>query len=171
MEFQELIEKRKSIRRFSDKPVEKEKLEKLLEIINKAPSAGNLQSYEIFVVQNKDMQTKMYEYAKKQHFLIEASYVLVFCINPKRAERYGDRGRSLYSLLDAAIACTYAHLAAVDLGLGSVWVGAFNEEFVSELLKLPKALRPVAMLPIGYAGEDPEPRSRRELNDLVKFIK
>jgi nitroreductase len=170
MEFLELINKRKSIRKFSDKPVEKEKLENLLTAINKAPSAGNLQSYEIYVVKNKELQKKMYEYAKKQSFLMEATYVLVFCTNPERAGKYAERGRSLYSLLDAAIACTYAHLAATDLGLGSVWVGAFNEEYISELLSLPKELRPVAMLPIGYAGEDPEPKPRRELNDIVKFI-
>jgi nitroreductase len=171
MEFLDLIQKRKSVRKFTEIPVENEKLQKLLEIITRAPSAGNLQSYEIFVVENKEIQQKMYEYAKKQTFLVEATYILVFCSNPERAAQYGERGRTLYTLLDTSIACTYAHLAAVELGLSSVWVGAFNEDFISELLELPKGLRPVALLPIGYAAEDPEARPRRQIRDLVKYIR
>jgi nitroreductase len=171
MEFIDLINKRKSIRKFTEKPVEKEKLDKILEIINKSPSAKNQQSYEIYVVKNKDLQKKMYEKNPRQPFLFEASYILVFCGNLERAEASsGERGLTLYAINDVSIACTYAHLATYELGLASVWVGAFNEEFISNLLDLPKYLRPMAMLPIGYAAENPDPKPRRNLKDFVRFI-
>lgn len=170
MEFFEVLHKRRSVRKFSEKTVEKEKLDKILEMTNKAPSAGNLQSYEIFVVHSKDKQKQMVALARKQTFLEEASYILVFCANPKRAAKYGPRGENLYAIQDAAIACTYAHLCAVELGLSSVWVGAFNEESIQNLLGLPENLRPVAMLPIGYAADNPAPTPRRGVNDLVKYI-
>jgi len=171
MEFEEVINKRKSIRKFIDKIVEREKIGKLLNIILKAPSGGNLQAYKIFVLSNKNIQKKLVPLAKNQSVLEEATYVLIFCIDINRSkEKYGNRGEILYALQDTTIACTYAHLAAVDLGLSSVWIGGFNEEAVKEILKIPEDLRPVAMLPIGYAGIDPENTSRRNPEDIVKFI-
>jgi nitroreductase len=93
---------------------------------------------------------------------------LIFCANPMRSvERYAERGVELYCIQDTTIACTFAMLAAKALGLDTVWVGAFNEQAVSEILLLPESLRPIAMLPIGYAGKTPNPRPRRSLNDLV----
>ena len=103
-----------------------------------------------------------------QEFLAQASVDLVFCANPQRsAVKYGKRGRELYSIQDATIACTYAMLAAQELDLATVWVGAFQEEPVRQAASIPSDLVPVAILPIGYAGEDPKPRPRRKLEDLV----
>ena len=82
-------------------------------------------------------------------------------------ERYQERGTELYCLQDATIACTFAMLAAKAQGLDSVWVGAFKDEEVRKLIHLPASLRPVALLPVGYAGKEAKPRPRRELGDLV----
>jgi nitroreductase len=168
MDFFKIVEDRRSMRKYSDKPVEEEKLHKILEIANKAPSAGNLQGYEIYVVRKLEQRQALVKAAWDQDFLAEAPVVLIFCSNPSRSEtKYGDRGATLYSVQDATIACTYSQLAAKAQGLDSVWVGAFDEAAVSEVARLPSHLRPVVLLPIGYAGKVPSVRPRRELRDLV----
>jgi nitroreductase len=95
--------------------------------------------------------------------------VLVFFANPARsAAKYGRRGDVLYCVQDATVACAYAQLAAEDLGLASVWVGAFDNAAVSEAVGAPAGLRPVALLPIGYAAESPPPTPRRRLSDILR---
>lgn len=168
MDFFKLIEERHSMRKYIEKPVEEEKLLKILEATNRAPSAGNLQAYEIYIVRDLEKRTALVTAASDQEFLAEAPVVLVFCANPARSEvKYSGRGRDLYSIQDASIACTYSQLAAKALGLDTVWVGAFNEEEVVRIVEIPTPLRPIIMLPIGYAGKEPSIRPRRELNDLV----
>ncbi|MFN7181896.1 MAG: nitroreductase family protein, partial [Planctomycetota bacterium] len=81
-----------------------------------------------------------------------------------------DRGKKLYAIQDATIACAYAQLAITALGLGSVWVGAFDEKKVKQILNLPKELKPIAILPIGYPNEQPKITSRRKLEDIIKKI-
>ena len=169
MEFFKLIEKRQSTRKFQKKPVGKEKLTKILEAINSAPSAGNLQAYDVIVIEDKATREKLAEAALGQEFIVEAPVALVFCTNSDRTSfKYGRRGRELYCIQDATIACAYAQLAATSLGLASVWVGAFSEAGVSTLLSLTDNLKPVAILPIGYAAEEPKKTPRRKLGELVK---
>jgi nitroreductase len=171
MDFFDVIRERRSIRRFESRPVEEEKLRAILEAANIAPSAGNLQAYEIFAVGSPEALARLAGTLAGMKFFCEVPAVLVFCAEPERsAIRYGERGRTLYSVQDATIACTQAMLAATALGLASVWVGAFSERAVSEALSLPSAVRPVALLPIGYAAETVAPRSRRALKAVVHTI-
>ncbi|MGB2698010.1 MAG: nitroreductase family protein [Candidatus Zixiibacteriota bacterium] len=171
MEFFEVLRKRHSIRRFKEKKIEKDKIRKLLQAANSAPSAGNLQAYQIILVKDKDTSKKLAHVALDQDFISQARVSLVFCADIlKSAQGYGRRGETLYSIQDATISCTFVHLAAVDMGLGSVMVGAFDEGEVSRLLKIPNNLRPVIILPIGYPDEIPEESTRRSLDDLVKEI-
>jgi nitroreductase len=171
MDFFKLIEERRSMRKYAEKPVEEEKLQKILEAANRAPSAGNLQAYEIYIVRDLDKRKALVIAAADQEFLAEAPVVLIFCANPARSEvKYEVRGRSLYAIQDATIACTYSQLAAKALGLDTVWVGAFNEEEVGRILAIPSSLRPIIMLPIGYAGKEPSIRPRRELKDLIHEV-
>lgn len=168
MDFFKIVEDRRSMRKYAETPVEEEKIHKILETANKAPSAGNLQGYEIYVVRKLEQRQALVNAAWDQGFLAEAPVVLIFCANPSRSqEKYGERGTSLYCIQDATIACAYSQLAAKALGLDTVWVGAFDEAAVSEIAHLPPNLRPVIMLPIGYAGRVPSVRPRRELGDLV----
>jgi nitroreductase len=172
MDFFKTVEDRHSMRKYAEQPVEEFKLQKILETANKAPSAGNLQGYEIYIVRKLELRQALVKAAWDQEFLAEAPVVLIFCANPGRSEvKYGERGGSLYSIQDTTIACTYAQLAAKAQGLDTVWVGAFDEKEVSALLQLSPGLRPVAMLPIGYAGKEPRPRPRRELRDLIHETK
>jgi len=171
MDFFNLIQSRHSIRAYKKDPIESEKLHKILEAINSAPSAGNLQAYEVYVVTNLIHKIALARAALEQEYIATAPLVLVVCQHAARSsQRYKERGEFLYSLQDATIACTFAMLAVTELSLGTVWVGAFNDQEVSQVLRLPDSLRPVAMLPIGYAAENPEATPRRPLSDLVHYL-
>ena len=171
MEFFELMRVRRSVRAFTTQPVEPEKRQAILEAANRAPSAGNLQAYEIYAVTNRTVLRALARAALSQEFIAQAPLALVFCAHPARsAKKYGKRGVSLYCIQDATIACAYAQLAATALGLGSVWVGAFDDDRVRAAIGASDELLPVAILPVGYAGEQPEATSRRSLDDLVHPI-
>jgi len=171
MDFFDVITERHSTRAFTKQPVEEEKAQKILEAANRAPSAGNLQGYEIYRVTKVENKSALVAAAWAQEFIAEAPLVLVFCANPARSGvRYAERGERLYSVQDATIACTFAMLAASALGLTSVWVGAFNEDAVCSAIGIPPDLTPVAILPIGYGGKKPRIMPRRELNDLVHEV-
>lgn len=171
MDFFEVIKERHSVRAYQTQDIAPEKLQQIFEAINRAPSAGNLQAYEVFLVTDPKFKMELVKAAYDQEFLAQAPVVLVFCTHPARAvERYGKRGTDLYSVQDATIACTYAMLAAAALELSTVWVGAFNEEAVWQIIGAPAGQRPVAMLPVGYAAETPRLRSRRSLDDLIHQV-
>jgi len=171
MDFFEAVEQRQSIRAFESRPVEEEKLRKILETANAAPSAGNLQAYEIYVVRKRQDRAALARAALHQDFVASAPVVLVFCTHPARSSgKYGARGARLYSVQDATIACAFAMLAVTSLGLASVWVGAFRDEGVREALRLSDDLQPVALLPVGYPAESPERAERRTLADLVHEV-
>ena len=172
MEFFEVIRNRHSIRAFTAQGIEPEKIQAILEAANAAPSAGNLQGYEIFAVTQRDVLLALQRASNEQEFIGQAQIALVFCAHPARsAGKYGERGVNLYCAQDATIACAYAQLAATALGLATVWVGAFNDDGVREAIHVGSDLRPVAILPIGYPGKEPKIRPRRELSELVKWLK
>ncbi len=171
MDFFEVVQTRQSIRAFTARPVEAGKLQAILEAANRAPSAGNLQAFEIYVVTRRAVMKGLAQAALGQEFVAQAPVVLAFCAHPELSSRkYGKRGASLYSIQDTTIACTHAHLAATALGLASVWVGAFNDDAVRNALGVGQDLQPVALLPIGYPAEVPERTSRRPLSSLVHSL-
>ena len=168
MEFFAAISARRSIRAYQATDVEQIKLEKILTAANTAPSAGDLQAYEIVVVQHAAVRSSLAVAAHGQAFLAQAPVVLVFLADPSRsAARYAARGERLFCIQDATLAACHAQLAAAALGLGSCWVGAFDEGRVVKALAAPAGLLPVCLLAIGYAAERPAHTSRRHLSDLV----
>jgi nitroreductase len=168
MDYFDLIERRHSVRAYLSKPVEDAAVQAILAAANQAPSAGNLQAYEIYLVAGSAQRLALAQAAHGQDFIAQAPIVLVFCAHPKRsAQRYGRRGADLYALQDATIACTYAMLAATALGLASVWVGAFDAASVHHVIQADPDHLPVAILPFGYAAESPGAAPRRSLSDLV----
>ena len=164
----EAIRQRQSIRTFQGREIEPEKLQMLLAAIDQAPSAGNLQAYQVWLVRDHTVKQLLVRAALEQEFIAQAPMVLVFSTAPARAAKYGARGETLYTLQDATVGAAYAQLAATALGLGSCWVGAFNEEMVSKVLHLPPDQKPVAMLPVGYPAENTRRTSRRPLEELVQ---
>jgi len=115
------------VRVFAPEAVEAGKVAQVLAAANAAPSAGNLQGYEIFRVTHEKERTALARAALDQFFVAQAPVVLVFCANQARsAAKYRERGARLYAIQDATIACAFAMLAATALGLGTVWVGSLR---------------------------------------------
>ena len=167
MELQDAIKARRSIRRFEDKPVDDDIINKILELGQLAPSAGNLQPRDFVVIKNHETKEKLAAAALNQRFVSEAPVVIAVCANLQRTAHYGSRGRDLYCIQDSAAAIENMLLAMVDLGLSCCWVGAFDEHAVSKILNLPSHARPVALLPIGYSEVKKGPAKRMPLDELV----
>jgi nitroreductase len=169
MEFFEVLERRRSVRAFKPDEVEREKLATLLAAAGTAPSAGDCQAYEIVTVQQPARKAALAAAAGGQEFVAAAPVVLAFVADPARsAEGYGERGASLYCVQDATIAVAYVQLAATAVGLASCWVGAFDERTAASVLKAPRGMRVIALLPLGYPDEKPIRPRRRSLEDLVR---
>ncbi len=162
------INKRRSIRKFQDRPIPEDVLRKLLECASVAPSAGNRQPWVFCVVRGHNTKQKLVEASGNQVSLAQAPVVIVVCGDPEvSAVRYEDRGRSLYLIQDTAAAVTNILLAATSFGLGTCWVGAFRETMVRQALELPANLRPLAMIPVGYPDQEREPRNLRPFDTIV----
>lgn len=171
-EFEQLCSKRKSIRRFINRPIEDDKIKQILNIVNSAPSAGNLQAYEVVIVKSEDIKNKLYEAALLQGFIKDASVVLVFIAKTlESAKRYGRRGEVLYSIQDATIACTYAMLACEALSISTTWVGAFNDDRIKEILNCKSGDIPVSLLPMGYTSQNKVSfTKRKDLDELIREL-
>lgn len=169
--FLGLISTRHSVRSFKDSLISEDKINFILEASIKGPSAGNLQSYQIIVTLSKSKKEKLKEAAHDQQYILEAPLVMIFCADPKKSQiEYGGRGEELFCIQDATIACVYSQLAAHSLGLSSVWIGSFDEKKVSDTLNLQKDLKPIAILPIGFANEIPEITPRRPVEEIIHRI-
>ena len=167
MDVADAIEGRTSIRVFKNEPIDDEIVQEALRLANLAPSAGNLQARDFIAVRNHRTKKLLMEAALGQDFVEAAPVVIVFCANLERIAHYGDRGRQLYCLQDVAAAVQNAMLYLHSRGLGSVWVGAFDEDQAAAALNLPSHVRPVAMLPIGHPAERGVHRRRLPLSELV----
>ncbi len=171
MELKEAIEKRRSIRKFTKESIDVKLVEKLLYYANEAPSAGNLQARDFIIVYDNEIKKELAIAAYNQKFIEEAPIVVVFCANLKRISPYGERGKKFYCLQDVAAAIQNFLLVAVDDGLATCWVGAFNDDEVAKILELPSHIKPVAIIPIGFAGEEPYKPKRIEISKLIHYNK
>jgi nitroreductase len=168
MDLLEIIENRRSIRVFKKQDVSQDIIEKLLEAARWAPSAGNVQPWAFVVASSPKMKRSLSMAAFGQKDLEEASIVIVVCADEKLAEQsYGERGKSLYCLQDTAAAVQNIMLTAYSLGLGSCWIGAFKEAEIRQIIKAPKEMRPIALIPVGYPNEAPAARSRRPVSEIM----
>jgi len=166
----EAVKGRRSIRAFENQDVPAEILEKIIDAARLAPSAGNIQPWEFIIVRKPEIKRRLAEAALDQMFIEEAPVVIVACANEARSSYgYGVRGETLYCIQDTAAAVQNILLAACSLGLGTCWVGAFREEETREILKIPRGIRPVAIIPIGYPAEVPPARSRRPISQTMHY--
>ena len=171
MTIQEAIRDRRSIRDFRDQPIADDTAEILIEALRLAPSAGNLQSRKFYFVTRAETKKGLARAGLNQNFISRAPLVVVACIDKTIANRYGDRGVNLYAVQDVSAGIMSMMLAAVELGLGSVWVGAFNEFEVFDLLDLPHHLRPVAIIPVGYPARTPAALPRKSKEEAVEWVR
>jgi nitroreductase len=171
LDVETAIRKRRSIRRFKSKELPEGMVEKLIDLGHKAPSAGNLQARDFIVVRDQETKDAMTAAALDQEFISRAPVDIVVCANMERIAHYGHRGRTLYALQDVAAAVQNILLTAVAEGLGTVWIGAFDEHKVVNILGVPEHIRPVAIIPVGYPDQDPKERSKIPLKELVHYEK
>ena len=171
MEYFETVANRRSCRRFiEDRDVGEDQVRKLLETAILAPSGGNLQPWHFRVIRNRATKEKLVPHAHKQKYIAQAPVVIVVCIEPQRSARYGPRGTEFYVIQDTAAAVEHILLGATALGLGAVWIGAYDDEGVTKVLELPPELRPVAIIPIGHPHEKGfRTRNRRPVEEVVSY--
>ncbi|HHE36918.1 MAG TPA: nitroreductase family protein [Candidatus Woesearchaeota archaeon] len=170
MDALECISTRRSIRRFLNVPVDFETIMTIVEAGSLAPSSGNVQDWKFIVVDNKDLMKKISEHSLGQECVHNAAFLIVVCSDPEQTEiHYGLRGQRLYTVQNCAAAAENMLLAAHALGLGGVWVGAFDEEKIRELLDIPKKARPQAILAFGYPDEVPDYKRVKDLRTITYF--
>lgn len=170
MDVLQAIKARRSVRRFLDKEIPKEILDTFVESIIWAPSAGNLQSRKFYFVFNQQVKEMLVVAAWGQNFIAESPLCVVGCADLRIKNHYGDRGSELYTIQDVSASIQNLLLEAQEQGLASVWVGAFQETEVSEIMNLPNYLRPIAIVPIGYPAESPVPPERVKKENAVTYF-
>jgi nitroreductase len=169
MELFEAINQRRSVRRFKSEQISESDLVRILEAAVSAPSAGNLQPWRFIIVRDAQRKIALAEAALGQSMVSQAPIVVVVCADQRRSGRYyGERGVNLFCIQDTAAAVQNLMLAAFALGLGTCWVGSFDEKKVSSILHAQNGARPVAIVPVGYPAEDPTRTARRPLSEVVQ---
>jgi len=172
MDFEEVLKSRRSIRKYTDEDVSEESVRQIIEAGMLAPSAGNMQSWEFIIVRDQTTKYSLSQESLGQKHILDVPVVIVVVANTKIAEkRYGSRGQDLYCIQDTAAAIENILLIAVSKGLGTCWVGAFNEVLAKEILELPVGIRPVAIIPLGRTTETPQMPRRRSYKDVVYYEK
>ncbi len=168
MEFDDVIRKRRSIRKFLSVPVDREKLAIICAAGNEAPCAGNIANWRFILVDDDEIKHKLANAALEQVWIASAPAIIVVCSEPEKVKQfYGLRGDRLYAIQSVSACIENMLLAAVNLGLASCWVAAFDENAVSRVLKIPDTARPQAILPIGYPDEEVPRPMRFKLEDIT----
>lgn len=171
MDFSELVRSRFSLRKFSDKAVEQDKIDIILEAARVAPTAVNYQPQKILVLTDKTALQKVNACTK---FGFDAPLNFLICYDSSVSWKRGNDGKEEGDI-DAAIVTTHMMLAAASVGLGTTWVGSFNPDDVREQFNLPESYVPVAFLPTGYASADAAPAPahglRKDLSETVFYNK
>ncbi len=170
-ELDKVIRKRKMIRKYDQtREVPENIINKLIDNASRAPSAGHTQVQEFIIVKDPSTKRKLRLASVNQEQVEEAPMLIVVCSNTSRSVgRYGERGREFYSIIDGAFASMLILLTATNEGLGASFVGAFNDEKVSEILGLPEHVRPIGIIALGYPGEKPARLERIQRDRLVHY--
>jgi nitroreductase len=166
-DFSGFCQSRSSVREYENDPLTEEDVAFILKCASSAPSAGNLEAWDVVVVTDEETKGALAEAAFGQEHVERAPVIFVVCSNYVRSmSRYGERG-ILYGLEDATIACTYLMLAAHARNLQSCWTGAFNDEEVREILALPQHIRPVSLLTVGKGHPPVKHTDRMSIGEHV----
>ncbi len=166
MDFQELIKNRYSVRSYQNRPVEDEKLNQVLEATRLAPTAANKQPFSFIVIETQDKKEDLKRIYHANWFT-EAPLVICACAIPTKG--WTRRDGRCYVEVDVAIAMDHLILAATDLGLGTCWIAAFDARTAREVLKLPEEVEPLLFTPLGYPADEPGTKTRKALEELVRY--
>jgi len=168
MNVQDAIKARRSIRSYTDKPVEQDKLDRVLEAARRAPSANNRQERRFIVVRDAQTRKQLATAACNQSFVGAAPVVIAACAT--ESDHIMACGQPAHTV-DVTIAVDHMTLQAVEEGLGTCWIGAFDETAVKRVLGIPDSVRVVSLLPLGYPERIPGPAPRKAREELVGFEK
>jgi len=166
MEVKEAIQTRRSVRAYQDKEIPEEKIKKVLEAAQSAPSANNRQPWKFIVVKDPQSREKLARAAANQSFVGEAPVIIVaVALQPEYVMRCGVPSYPV----DLAIAVDHMTLSAVDEGLGTCWIGAFYQDEVRKILNIPEKYKVVALLPLGFPADKPGSKFRKPLEEMVCY--
>ena len=154
MDFETVVKKRRMCREYTDREVPQEKIDRILDLASRYPSAGHTEPQEFIVVRDGRVKEDLAHAALDQMYVAQAPLVIVVVSDTRRsARRYGERGVNFYSIIDGSFAAMLILLAAVNEGLGACFVAAFYDREVQQVLGLPPAVRPIGIISIGYCAE------------------
>lgn len=170
MQTMDCIKGRASVRKYKPDAVPDAVLKELIEAATQAPSSGNVQDWEYVIVKTPEGKNALAKAAFNQSFVSNAPCVIVVCSDIERISKaYGERGKALYSIQNTSAAIQNLMLAAWDKGLGTCWLGAFNEEAVKGAVVMPTNVRPLAIITLGYPAERPSKPRRRPTDKTVHW--
>ena len=167
MDLYEAIKKRYSCRSYAAKPIEQEKLDRILEAARLAPSAKNLQDWRFVVVTDEKKRKELAAAANEQMFIATAPVIIVGCSNTDYTMRCGQK----IAPIDLAIAMEHIALTATAEGLAACWIGSFYPEKVRKVLDIPEKVEIIELMPIGYPADKETHKPRENIEKIVCYEK
>lgn len=172
MKLKELIESRYSVRAYLSRPVEKEKVEYILDCARLSPSACNFQPWKFYIVTSRGKMAEIHQAYDREWFKTAPMHIIVCKDSSVSWKRTNTDGKD-FGDVDATIAAEHICLAATEIGLGTCWICNFNPDILTDALRLPDGIEPIAIFPLGYIDEDkskaPE-KKRKPLSDVAEWI-
>src|SRR5918993_5826221 len=168
MNFESVVKRRRMCREYLDRDVPQEKVNRILDLASRYPSAGHTEPQEFIIVRDRQVKEDLARAALEQMFVAQAPIVIVVVSDVRRsARRYGERGVHFFSIIDGAFVSMLVLLAVVNEGLGACFVGSFYDEEVRQVLGLPRDVRPIGIIPVGYCAEEPRRFQRRARSQII----
>jgi len=159
----DVVLSRRSIRRYEQKEIPKDVLDKILDAGRQAPSAANRQPWHFIVVTDPEIKKELSK-GMFNRFIKDTPVTIVGCAHK-------DLIAGKWSIISTTIALHNMVVAAWAMGIGSCWVGDFNEEKIKKLLNIPESWNIVALISFGYPAEKPQPRKKKSIEEIVSFNK
>ncbi len=170
MKILDIIRERRSVRKYKSDPIPDDVMGRVLEAARLAPSGKNGQPWKFILVEDQEMKEKLAEASRGQMFIANAPVVIVACGFPDKSyQRQGNYMKSWS--IDVACAIDHLMLQAQEDGLGTCWIGAFEEKEVKPLLNIPEDVKVLALTPLGYPDEKPHDRGRKPMNEIISYEK
>lgn len=177
MDFPELIQTRRSVRTYTDQPVSRELVDQCLDAARMAPSACNSQPWTFLVVDDRESIRRIAATAcsgiyAMNRFIATAPVLVIFVTEKSKVvARLGGQVRDVrYNLIDIGIAGAHLSLQAAVLGLGTCWIGWFNDKALKQKLNLPSSTQVDIIMPLGYPAEEPKDKVRKSLDDVRQYL-
>lgn len=168
MRVLDVIKTRRSVRRYKQDPIPEEVFSRVMEAARLAPSGKNLQPWKFIIVKDQELKDRLAEASRRQLFIAKAPVIIVACGYPDQSYQYQGNYMTSWSI-DVTCALDHLMLQAQEDGLGTCWIGAFEEKDVKRILNVPEGVRVLALTPLGYPDEEPRDRGRKLLEEIISY--